>query len=130
MTWFAVYETATSRLRSVGTEIPSPLPVGLSSKDVGTTRPDGVWNTSTQSFDPRPPRRQFTVLALLRRFTRAERNAFRASADAAVSDFLFLLTLDDDVNVDDPALGNALDMLETKGILGPGRSDEIKGPFA
>ena len=127
MNWFAVYRISDGQLISVGTVIADPLPAGIASKDFGTTRPEGSWNETTLEFDPYPLRRRYTVVALLRRFTRTERNAFRASTDSAVSDFLFLLQLDDEVDADDPALSNAIDMLETKGIIGQGRADEIRG---
>jgi len=127
MTWFAVYKISNGRLRSVGTVVADPLPAGLAKKDFGATRPEGDWNTTTLEFDPYPPRRRYTVVALLRRFTRSERNAFRASTDSAVSDFLFLLQLDDDLDADDPGLSKAIDMLESKGIIGPGRAAEIRG---
>ena len=130
MTWFAVYETLGGKLRSVGTVLPSILPAGLSSKDFGATRPQGVWNESTLDFDPRPQRRSFPIGRLIRRFTRQERIAFRTSTNQNVQDLWFVLFAEDTINVDDPAITQGLDFLETRGILAPGRADAIRGPFA
>ena len=56
MTWFAVYEIATGRLRSVGTVITDPLAPGLAKKDLGPTLPPDseMWDEATKGFVPRP----------------------------------------------------------------------------
>lgn len=57
--WYAVIDTATGRLRSVGTVLPQALPDGLSAFELGETRPDldaQMWDESTRAFMPRPPK--------------------------------------------------------------------------
>ena len=56
MTWFAVYEAATGRLRSVGTVITDPLAPGLAKLDLGLVRPPDseMWDEATLSYVPRP----------------------------------------------------------------------------
>ena len=127
MTWFAVYETTGGRLRSLGTVIADPLPAGLSSKDVGETQPDGVWNESTLDFDPRPVKRVFSPRQLAERFTKGERIAFRTSANQNVQDVFFLMFLEGDVDLDNAIISQGLALLETVGILATGRVDEIRG---
>jgi hypothetical protein len=51
-TWYAVYQTLTGELYSVGSIVANPLPAGLSSTPVGNSQPNGVWNLLTRSFDP------------------------------------------------------------------------------
>ncbi|KKK57792.1 hypothetical protein LCGC14_3050920 [marine sediment metagenome] len=56
MTWFALYETATGRLTSVGTVVTDPLPPGLTKKNLGANRPPDteMWDEVTKEFIPRP----------------------------------------------------------------------------
>jgi len=130
MTWFAIYETSGGKLRSVGTILPATLPAELTAKDFGLTRPIGVWNPVTLDFDPRPKRRTFPIGRLIRRFTRPERIAFRTSTNQNVKDLWFVMFAEDTIDVDDIAITAGLDFLEVQGIIGPGRADEIRGPFA
>ena len=57
--WFAIYETATGKLVSVGTVIADDIQLAarsLSKKNFGATRPDQgtIWNSATLEFDPKP----------------------------------------------------------------------------
>ena len=57
MPYFAVYETATGRLKSLGTVLADPLPVGLTVLDIGSPPPDNeMWDATITSFIPRPPK--------------------------------------------------------------------------
>lgn len=58
MPWFAIYETATGRLRSLATIRTDPLKAGLASIEFAD-RPDdsaNMWDRATLSFVPRPPK--------------------------------------------------------------------------
>ncbi len=127
MTWFAVYRISDGKLRSVGTTVADPLPAGMASKELGNTRPDGIWNESTLVFDPKPQRREYPIGRLIRRFTRSERIAFRTSDNENVKDLWFVIFAEDTINVDDPAITQGLDFLEAQGILVTGRANEIRG---
>lgn len=48
MTWFAVIESATGNLVSVGTVLADPLPTGLEAISLGDTK----WNSITHTWDP------------------------------------------------------------------------------
>lgn len=56
MTWFAVYEIATGRLKSVATVVADPLPPGLAKKNLGANLPPDteMWDESTLTYVPRP----------------------------------------------------------------------------
>ena len=71
--------------------------------------------------------RILTKLEYLRRFTQAERIAIRAAAKAVaeLDDYLELLALAQDVRLDDPDIVAALNMLESGGLIGDGRAQEI-----
>lgn len=131
MTWFAVYETSTGALVSVGTVVADPLPAGLSSVSLGLTRPSGVWNPATHAFDPAPitkgtiSRRDFW-----RRFTLAEREALhnvRLTGTAARKNKIeaFLDYISDGVDLDDAAVVSVVQAMETFGILAAGRAAQI-----
>ncbi|MCE9561876.1 MAG: hypothetical protein K8U57_07465 [Planctomycetes bacterium] len=55
MTWFMVYEAATGRALSCGTELADPLPEGMLVADLGEVPPDFgtvAWNTQTRALEP------------------------------------------------------------------------------
>ena|SRR3990167_5317272 len=57
MTWFAVFETLTGRLHSIGEVLADPLPVDLSTL-VLAGQPDAsqMWDQDTRQFIARPPK--------------------------------------------------------------------------
>ena len=69
-----------------------------------------------------------TQLEFLRRFTSAERIAAKASRDPVVEDFIYLLTLADNVRLDDEDTIAGVRYLESIGLLGAGRSEAILTP--
>lgn len=73
------------------------------------------------------PVRNVTKLEYLRRFTQAERVAIRTAAatNPVLADYLAMLELAQDVNLDDPDTVAAVQMLEVVGLIGAGRTAEI-----
>lgn len=73
------------------------------------------------------PARTVTKLEYLRRYTQTERIAIRAAAaqNAALADYLQMLELAQDINLDDPDTVAAVQMLEAVGLVGAGRTAEI-----
>ena len=57
MTWFAVFETVTGRLHSVGEVLADPLPDWLESVII-SDKPDEtvMWDQNTRQFIARPPK--------------------------------------------------------------------------
>jgi len=74
-----------------------------------------------------PPERIITKLEYLRRFTSNERIAIRTAAlsNAVLNDYMALLELAQEVNLDDPDTVSACQMLEQAGLIGAGRAAEI-----
>lgn len=56
MPWYAVYETTTGKLVSLGTVLAQTLPANLTAKDLGLNKPPDLqmWDEATRSFVPRP----------------------------------------------------------------------------
>jgi hypothetical protein len=55
MPWFAVYESTTGRLVSVGQQVADPLPAGLTAAQLGQRPADNqMWDTATRAFVARP----------------------------------------------------------------------------
>ena len=75
-----------------------------------------------------PIQRTLTKRAYLGRFTAEERVAIRTAAkqSVALEDYLELLALSEDINLDDPDLIAGLAMLEGAGLIAPGRAAEIR----
>ena len=74
-----------------------------------------------------PVPRTITKLEYLRRFTTDERVAIRAaaSANAVLDDYLKLMELAQEINLDDPDTIAAVQMLEQAGLIAAGRAQEI-----
>ena len=75
-----------------------------------------------------PVVRIVTKREYLGRFTQAERVAIRTAAkqSAELEDYLELLALSEDINLDDPDLVLGLAMLEGAGLITAGRAVEIR----
>ncbi len=57
MPYFAIYETATGRLRSLGTVLADPMPPEFTVVDIGSAPADNtMWDEATRTFIPRPPK--------------------------------------------------------------------------
>lgn len=71
---------------------------------------------------------ELTQLEFLRRFTSQERIAAKTSADPVIEDFMYLLTLAQNIRLDDPDTIAGVNYLEQQGILAEGRATEILTP--
>lgn len=76
---------------------------------------------------PQAPDRVITRLAYLRRFTQSERVAIREAAQAsmALADYLALLELAQEVDLDDPDTAAGVNALVAAGLLTPERGAEV-----
>lgn len=55
--WFAIYETATGRLESVGELVANPLPAQFTSLSLAVSPgPTQMWDPGTRTFIARPPK--------------------------------------------------------------------------
>ena len=76
-----------------------------------------------------PVPRTITKLEYLRRFTTDERVTIRAAAAAAANpvleDYLKLMELAQEINLDDTDTVAAVQMLEQSGLIAAGRADEV-----
>lgn len=88
--FYAVYDSTTGQLQSVGTVVANPLPPGLSSVAVGAAAPNGVWNVTTHVFDAATFVAPLIPQDFMARFTMAEETAIRTRAmtDANMVTFL------------------------------------------
>ena len=66
-----------------------------------------------------------TQLAFLRRFTAEERITIRSSSDPIIQDFLHLVNLAQDIDVEDPDTIMGVGYLEASGLIASGRALEI-----
>lgn len=85
------------------------------------------WVPNLLDFQQTPGLRTITKLQYLRRFTNGERIGIRAAAKAEpiLEDYLALLELAEEINLDDPDTVAALQMLEAGGLIASGRAAEI-----
>ena len=91
--------------------------------------PFAAYNHVLQIPEPVAPAvRSLTKREYLGRFTQAERVAIRTAAkqSAELEDYLELLALSEDINLDDPDLVLGLTMLEGTGLITAGRAAEIR----
>lgn len=74
-----------------------------------------------------PLPRTVTKLAYLRLFSQPERMAIRSAAALSpeLADYLAMLELADEINLDDPDTVGAVQMLEGAGLIATGRAAEI-----
>ena len=74
-----------------------------------------------------PVPRTITKLEYLRRFTPKERIAIRDAAEqiAVLADYLKLMELAQEINLDDPDTVAAVQMLEQSGLIAAGRAAEV-----
>jgi len=73
------------------------------------------------------PQRLVTKLEYLRRFTATERITIRTASktNAVLEDYLAMLELAQDINLDDTDTVGAVQMLEAAGLIAEGRATEI-----
>jgi hypothetical protein len=86
-----------------------------------------VWDTGFLKFVPNPNERIHTKLQFMNRFTPQERISVRtlAKTDPLIDDFMQLLALAEEVNLDDQTTQAALNYLAYLGALTPQRVVEI-----
>ena len=100
----------------------------VASLDGATARILGDDEVPNYAPEPSPPRETIlTQLGFLRRFTAQERIAIRASTDPVIIDFLHLVNLAQDIELDDPDTVAGLAYLEAQQLIAAGRADEIRG---
>lgn len=138
--FYAIYETATGKLKSVGSVVDSPLPGGLTKKSIGTSAPDlskVEWNSTTLTFDPLPlPSVILSRFEFRQRLTISERvglDNLTENTVLSLADKQMAISLMKDldsalyVKLDDPLLISGLNYLESVGLIGAGRSATIRG---
>jgi hypothetical protein len=109
-------------------DVPNPehLGDGWRLEEVVTAEPspDAPVATDSRKYGGR---RTLSKLEFLELFTADERIAIRQArgSSAALDDYLYLMELAQDVDLDNPKTQNGLMMLEQAGILASGRAQEI-----
>lgn len=125
MAWYAVYDSETGALRSVGSVVADPLPEGLEAREY-EERPTGVWDAGELDFVPReerPPR--LPRVEFMRLFTREERVAIRRSDDPVVADFHEMLMASDEVDMGHADVQEGVGYLVSEGYLTSERGEQI-----
>lgn len=129
--WYAIYETATGRIVSLGTSVASPLPAGLAAKEVGATRPTGDWDPVTLAFVASVPvaPRAIDPIEFMRRFTMQEEAAIRAAAksDPMVEVLLARLTVPTlrQIHLDHPETQQGMAYLVQKAVITQAVADRV-----
>lgn len=106
-------------------------PAGYGGAVVDANPPSPAWAVADPQPEPPPveptPQRQLTKLQYLRRFTQQERINIRTTAGASpeLFDYLAMLELADEINLDDPDTVAAVTMLEMVGLIAEGRAAEV-----
>lgn len=114
-----------------GNTIPAPVGYGGTVVDANPPRP--AWALADPQPEPPPvepaPQRVVSKLAYLRLFTQQERIAIRTAADSSpeLFDYLEMLKLAEEINLDDPDTIGAVNLLEMAGLIAEGRAVEILG---
>ena len=125
MSFYVLYDAAGTLLSS-GTVIASPLPAGLTAKDItNPPAPGMVWSPAVLNFIAAPAPRTVAVFAFLSRFTQPERAGILASADANVRDFLNMLNHAPAVNLDDTLTQNGVNYLVSIALLTSARATAV-----
>jgi len=125
MAYYAVYNTETSALYSIGTVLADPLPVWASTLEYAE-RPVGVWDAASKTFSTSIHRKtKFTRLEFLRRMTADERIAIRASTNGYVIDFLDLLAVAEYISISDPTTIGGVNALAGLGLIEQVRAEEL-----
>ena len=85
------------------------------------------WDRGGLSFVAKSTERKLTKLQYLRRFTQQERINIRNAAGSSpeLYDYLAMLELAEEIDLDDPDTVGAVNMLEMVGLIAAGRADEV-----
>lgn len=138
MTWYAVYRDSDGVLVSEGTVLAKELPKGLVAVEVAADRPQAgpsglVWSPKRRSFDTAPVAKgALSLKEFLDRFTPGEREVWwKFSADGdmnkkySLGSFRSYLDAAGAVDLGDPYVVNAVQSMESAGVLAAGRAVEI-----
>lgn len=135
MALYAIYDTQTKRLFSVGEAgVLAPDSVlaanGRTKKEVtGASLTNysagGVWNESTLAFDARPFAMTVERNEFLDLFSAAEQEAVIGTTNATVQVFLQKLSLSERVRLHHERTITAVNGLEALGLIGTGRAAQI-----
>ena len=127
MTWYAVYETATGALKSVGTVVADPLPAGLSALALSTQPAGQVWNASTLAFETPVARTILTPYQFVNLFTPTEMAGILAAAttNAAVNLYIEMLHFAQEVDLSDPNTVSGVNALAAAGLITAARAAQI-----
>lgn len=105
------------------------LPAGYGGTVLDANPPAPPWALPDPAPETAPPPapRVLSKLAYLRRFSQQERINIRdaAAASPELFDYLEMLTLAEEINLDDPDTIGAVTLLELGGLIAPGRASEI-----
>ena len=119
----------TGELLGISEEAISASGAPLQVRTIDRDMPDMTkvtWSRNLLDFVDKPVR-ALTKLEYLRRFTAEERINVRtvAKTNAALEDFMVLMDLASEINLDDPDTIAGVHMLEAAGLLAQGRASEI-----
>ena len=106
---------------------PDPLPEGTKTVDILPKElREGIWNTVTRTFDPRPNVRNIDKLDFLDLFTAAELEGILSSSNIKVKVFVKKLEMaPNTIRLTSQRMITAVNGLESLGIIAAGRASEI-----
>jgi len=127
---YYIYESATGRLVSVGSELPKKLKAGLTSKAIDDDQANQkIWDEASEALVNPPGRRVLKVEELLARFTERELQGLLGLSEKdtraelrALSRFVRLSPF---INMDGPIYTDALAALVGMGLISAARSVEL-----
>lgn len=133
--YYVIYNSSTGALVSQGTVLTSPLPAGLTSQDIVSPPADNtVWDTVSRSFVTKPSPRIIPKHEFIQRFSIAERrelfgfmhgNTYTAAQQKILASILRYLDFLDRIDLDDVAIQQGVNYLETAGVLAAGRAAQV-----
>lgn len=137
MAWYAVYVTATGELVSVGQVVADPLNPSYSSK-VLSGQPDfstQMWDTVSLDFISKPSPTIISKVTFLDRFTTEEKRRFIMAKSSLfhypekikrdIELMMDYLSIVDSIDKTEDIITRAVTSMESSGIIGQGRKNEI-----
>ena len=122
MTWYNLVDDTTGALVS---DSAAPITPQAGRVVVETPTRDGIWNTSTREYDPRPEVRIIDKLDFMELFTSTELESIVTSTNAKVQVFVKKLEMAASVDLRSERMATAVNGMETLGLIGPGRAAEV-----
>lgn len=129
--FYVTYNNQTGNLVDISDKAPSAQENYLTILTFPSEKPDlyfYTWDSSKLDFVPKNNSdRDITVLEYLNRFTAQERIIIKTAAktDAALSDYLDMLNVANNVNLSDPLIAAGLAYLNYLGLLDQSRIQQI-----